>query len=522
MRLALPLLLIASSLLTACGGSSSGDNPTTTPDEAPVAVSGHFFSYVSDGSHIHAVDMSSGEVSEVATLAAPTELLNYIRLSPRRGQLEGRTIEWSDLLYVDAGRLYLLRARSETAAPPAPRQLSSMANIDTSCGTTVSVSADGKHEGLLFFVPDAGKDCQDNMGVSYLITTDMNSGNSPISGPPSWNEDHPVFKDIRGSRHISGFMGIRNQQLVQLNTAHQPVRVLKNDVAQLNGLIQLDDRQSTPILLDLQSPDETSDMYFLDFAHHALSPVLGWQALMPLFISGTKNDQWFFASMHMYNGNQIYTASARPDGMHITALGCPPLLSLPWRLDISDNGQLVILTLSGFFLHEHSLTVLNPETCEQRNLARNVPLMGFSLVSGNHVFFNDSEAAAFHAEDIANNESNIIEDSKAVATISRLSAQSSEADKIILLSNTSPDAGESTLIESYDFDGTRLVLGSLENDKEISSSSFWNEAGHPLSLGIAKIWSRDNSSAHARLYGFKADEAGSLTVLMEKDFLQKL
>ncbi|MGH8492525.1 MAG: hypothetical protein ACRERR_05395 [Moraxellaceae bacterium] len=510
-RLTLPLLL-ATALLSACGGGGgSADKPvaSSTPDETPVTVSGHFFSYVSDGSHIHAVDMVSGTVTEVAALATPTEDLKRIPLAFQRGLLNDRAIEWNDLLYVDNGKLYLLPARSDTATPPAPRQLSSASNINPFCSMQASVSADGNHEGLLFFAPDAGKGCYDGVGSSYLVTTDMTPGDAPISGPADWVKDIKVSYVSKGNYSITSFIGIRDGKLVKLNRSHQTSAILKTGIAHIDHAIRAAGVHPDLIFVSLTSSSGDSSHHLLNLASNTLFPDLGPAFSSPVF--DTDKIYGLHSLPPLYANSTVYSAGL--DGSSAQDIGCAPISNAFYIL--GKSGDLIVLGDGA------TRTALNLKTCEQKFLF-NQSAGSYVLVQNDQAYFDDFSTQSFHRLNILTLEDDVTAQARSTGWIlSPVTDGRTLPSSFILLSNLDKNDGDSLKLESYSLQGDRLVLGVLDSDIDAAEASFGNSSGHAMNTGIVSF-SDTNEQEHYRLYSIKLDVAGSLTLLLEKDFLQQL
>lgn len=512
-RLALPLLL-ASTLLAACGGGGGGGSGNSNTDSGnpgditpPPAVTGHFFSYVSDGSHIHAVDMSSGEVTEVATLAVPTEELNYTHLQFRRGLLGERTIEWRDLLFVDDGKLYLLPAHSETTSPPVPRQLSSMSTIDTTCGKHASVSADGKHEGLLFFRPDVGEDCYGGAGTSYLITTDMGPEDAPVTGPASWSEDMAVSQFQKGIRRITGFVGIRDNKLVLMNTAHQATTVLTSGVADISYMVTLNRSSSDKIFVSTTTTGGQSRQYFIDVNNKTVVSTLGEEFRLSTF----SGQIYSLYTPFMSSNSKAYVAGM--DGSPAKEIACTYSSASP----IAVIGDLMLVNTSS------SVKTLNLKTCEEKLLIDNSPGNMYRFYIENNVaYFNDPDQPLIHRLNIVSLDDATMAQAKiSGSTFTLQGSAASTRNSFILLSNLDKSDGESLRLESYDLQGERLVLGELDRAIDTADASFWNNSGHELIIGTISFSDADEQQ-HSQLYSLKASAAGNLTLLLEKEFLQAL
>lgn len=492
------------------GGGRESSAAQQPGQDTPSVVTGHFFSYVSDGSHIHAVNTTSAEVTEVATLATPTEDLNYIRLAHQRGRLNGRTIEWSDLLYVDGGKLYLLPARSETAIAPAPRQLSAMADIDTLCGKKASISADGKHEGLLFFRPDAGEGCYGGTGASYLITTDMGPEDAPITGPASWQEDMAFSQTQKGIRSITGFIGLRSNKLVMLNTAHQITAVLKENVASINYSVEFA-TPSDKIFISLTTTSSQSSHHLLNKINNTLMPDLGPEFSFPAF----SNDQVYglYTPLIPYaSTSKAYVAGL--DGSPVREIACT----------YSSASPLVVIGDLMLAYTSSTVQTLNLKTCEEKTLINNISGNSYQLfIDDNNVaFFNDPDQPLIHRLNIVSLDDSPVAQARISGAIYTPEGNAlSKLKGFILLSNLDKNDGGSLRLESYSPQGTRVVLGELESSIAQAVPHFWHHEGHEVALGTLSFTDADEQ-LHHRLYSIKPDEVGSLTLVMEKDFLQKL
>lgn len=503
MRLTLPLLLLACILLTACGGGSGttpGSSKDSDTDTGTVpAVSGHFFSYVSDGSHIHAVDMASGEVTEVATLAEPTEDLKSMALFSHEGLLDNHTTRWHDLLYVDDGKLYLLEARSETSTPPTPRRLSSADNINIFCNMTASISADGTHEGLLLFLPEPGNNCYAGTGSSYLITTDMGPSDAPVRGANSWMRDRAITRTKDGVVSITGFIGLRNNKLVRMNRSHQTSVVLKERISRIDDLSHLSESQ---IYVELTTTGGQSSRHLLNLSSNALTADLGEDLDYPILYEN-----------HIYS---LYTPSTPGTASRVYIAGLDG--SAAEDIGCSFTGGAVMAGIMGdlmIAIIPSAIKTLNLKTCEEKTLVDN-PNQNFVGLYGydEGVFFNDPDRPAFHHRNLVSLNDTTVEQAQDVGNIY-------DWESVILLSNLDKSDGASLRLESYSFQGDRLLLGELESGIDAAEASFSNSNGQILTLGTISFTDAEEQQ-HSRLYSIKHAEAGSLTLLMEKDFLQQL
>lgn len=502
-------MLLLSVLLASCGGG--GNTGGEQEDDGPESVTGHFFTYVSDGSSIYAINDTSSEINLVTSLTSPTEDLPFIKLAERQGLLNDRVISWADIMYVDAGRLYLLPAHSSTENPPSPRQLSNMNNIDTSCGLRHSVSADGQHEGLLLFVPDDGEACTSKVGSSYLLTTDMSTTDAPVIRPAPRTTDFRINRISKGISSTIGFVGIRDEKLVLLDTALQVKKVLQNGIAHIDSSIQPTVSHPNRMLLNITSVEGQSHQHFLDLATNTLLPALGVNLSSP-----------FFSWDHVYgsllqtafptSSTKIYIAGL--NGEAARDLGCAAIEGYPRIAGLTSNGLLVLD-------NQMEVLALNPETCEQQTLLASSETRGIVLSKDNHVYINAYDKASFIDMDVANMQRKDISQAKAESFIFTRKANRFVLESFVLLSNLDHGDGSALRIESYSTSGEHIILGELDSNITNIDVRFGNSSGHKLSLGTISFENSDGQR-QTTLYSLDPEKAGSLKPLMSRDFLQKL
>lgn len=523
-------LLLPTLLLTACGGGGGGGNtpatgpstPGTTPVTPPPAdTSDHFYSYASNGKKLYAIDRITRRASVVRTLATPTETPLWQSLPGHKLSLGGRTIRWSDTLYLDGGKIFLLSGKANGSTVPAARQLSSLAGISSLCpGSHIVNSADNLYYGLLLMQPDGLGNC--TAANAKLITTNMTADTAPLLVPANWLNDISLTR-LRSdeSTETTGYIGIRSGNLVLMDNAHAITHTLKTGVSVISQNFYNDFSGITGtrfLFFNVDTGNGEQNLYLLDRNSNTLSTALGQD--IDLAMGYTDGDGIY--GLHRRGDGKSEVYLVKTDGSTATSIGCAPLdVSTDSRINLLLSNKTLVIT------DNQTLLVQNASSCIGSTLTTNLQNADLVIAAEKRVLFTTQEPAtqelAVHDYDTSNGADTTTANALIFGIQGQLHEASASVSSLVRLTNfNSADVTAGLDVESDKPQGNQTrLLGTLDPGIVSLTGGFIDVTGFQYSLGV--VVSQDKFSTRSSwLYSFDAGQSSSMSWVLRDTFITRI